>query len=63
MSPIRTLALPAALFACALAPPASAGGAPSDNPQIDYAGFVELAGRLATEGDRPTDTSLRGSGS
>lgn len=42
MSPVRTLLLVAA---AALALPASAGEAP-ENPQIDYAGFVELAGSL-----------------
>ena len=42
MSPIRTLALAAAV-AAALPAASAAAAEPPENPQIDYSGFVELA--------------------
>ena len=52
MSPIRSFALPAALVAMLLASPAGAADPPPDNPQIDYPGFVELAGKLGEYRER-----------
>lgn len=46
MKPPRRTIFPLALAVLLAAHPAAAQPAP-DNPQIDYAGFVELAGRLA----------------
>lgn len=46
MSPIRSIALSAILAASLLALPTAAQAAAPANPQIDYAGFVELAGKL-----------------
>jgi phage shock protein E len=45
MSPIRSLALSAALAASLFALPAFAAE-PAENPQIDYPGFVALAGKV-----------------
>jgi phage shock protein E len=46
MNPIRTFALPAALAGSLFALPVHAADPAPDNPQIDYAGFVELAASL-----------------
>jgi hypothetical protein len=47
MNLIRALCLPALAGACLTALPAVAQDAP-DNPQIDYPGFVELAGKVGS---------------
>jgi len=47
MSPIGVLGLSGVLALVALAAPLSAAE-PIENPQIDYPGFVELAGKLET---------------
>jgi len=51
MNPIRAACLSALAGACLLAQPATAQSAP-DNPQIDYPGFIELAGKVAEYRDQ-----------